>query len=60
MTHARMGKSKRTHGKLKGKTQDVAYVRPAPVPDDLHPVDMSSVTAACASCQSGNASLLIR
>eukprot|EP00966_Prymnesium_polylepis_P132010 3052942-Prymnesium_polylepis.2 len=50
-----MGKSKRTHGKLKGKTQDVAYVRPAPVPDDLHPVDMSSVTAACASCQSGNA-----
>jgi hypothetical protein len=50
-----MGKSKRTHGKLNGKTQDVAYVRPAPVPDDIHPVDMSGVTAACVSCQSGNA-----
>tara|TARA_B100001778_G_scaffold332092_1_gene337682 strand:+ start:93 stop:701 length:609 start_codon:yes stop_codon:yes gene_type:complete len=49
-----MGKSKRTRGKLKGKTQEVAYVRPAPVPDDIHPVDMSGVTAVCGSCQSDN------
>lgn len=55
VTNARMGKSKRTHGKLKGKTQDVTYVRPAPVPDYIHPVDMSGVTATCASCQAGNA-----
>jgi len=46
-----MGKSKRRHGKLNG----VAYMRPATVPDDLHPVDMSGVTTACVSCQDGNA-----
>ena len=54
-----MGKSKRTHGKMKGKMQDVAYICPTPVPDNPHPVDMSGVTAACASCQSGNTTPLI-
>ncbi len=41
-----MGKHKRTHGKLKGK--EVAY------PSDIHPVDMSRVTAVCDSCKADN------
>lgn len=49
-----MGKSKRTHYRVKGNGQDVAYVRPAPQADNVHPVDMSNVTAVCTSCQSDN------